>query len=129
MKLEVQIGGRARELEARRVGGRWLWQIDGKPLEADTAEVARGIYSILIGGRSFEMRVEESGEGLRVFSADREFPAEVIDPRNWRGRQRHGAVEAEGRQQVLAPMPGKVVRVLVKAGDAEIGRASCRERV
>ena len=36
--------------------------------------------------------------------------------RAWRGR-RHGAVEAEGRQQIVAPMPGKVVRLLVKTGD------------
>lgn len=45
-----------------------------------------------------------------------EFVAEVIDPRSWRGR-RHGGAEAEGRQQITAPMPGKVVRLLVKAGD------------
>ncbi len=42
---------------------------------------------------------------------------EVTDPRVWRGR-RHGALEVEGRQQVTAPMPGKVVRVLVSEGDA-----------
>jgi biotin carboxyl carrier protein len=34
----------------------------------------------------------------------------------WRGR-RHGALEAEGRQQITAPMPGKVVRVLLQEGD------------
>ncbi|HWQ03049.1 MAG TPA: biotin/lipoyl-containing protein, partial [Candidatus Nitrosotenuis sp.] len=32
--------------------------------------------------------------------------------------KRGGALEAEGRQEILAPMPGKVVRVLVKSGDA-----------
>ena len=45
-----------------------------------------------------------------------EFATEVVDPRTWRCR-RHGVLEAEGRQQVLAPMPGKVVRLLVKVGD------------
>jgi len=40
----------------------------------------------------------------------------VADPRAWRGR-RHGTVEAEGRQAIAAPMPGKVIRLLVKAGD------------
>jgi biotin carboxyl carrier protein len=118
MRLEVQIGGRTHELEARRVGAGWIWQLDGKPLQADAVEITRGIYSILIGGRSFEVRVEERGEGLRVFSAGKEFPAEVIDPRNWRAQRRHRAVEAEGRQQIVAPMPGKVVRVLVKTGEA-----------
>jgi len=41
----------------------------------------------------------------------------VLDPRAWRGK-RGGVLEAEGRQQIIAPMPGKVVRLLVKAGDA-----------
>ncbi len=46
----------------------------------------------------------------------------VADPRGWRGR-RHGVLEAEGRQQIAAPMPGKVVRLLVQAGDAvEVGQ-------
>jgi biotin carboxyl carrier protein len=40
----------------------------------------------------------------------------VRDPRTWRGR-RHSALEAEGRQQIVAPMPGKVIRLLVKVGD------------
>jgi biotin carboxyl carrier protein len=45
----------------------------------------------------------------------REFRAEVIDPRSW--RRRHGAgIELEGRQQLVAPMPGKIVRVLAAAG-------------
>jgi len=117
MKLEVQIGGRTRELEARRVANRWLWQLDGKPIEADAVEVSPGVFSILIGGKSFELRVEERAAGLRLFSTGKEFSADVIDPRQWR-RRRPGGLEAQGRQQVLAPMPGKVVRVLVKTGDA-----------
>ena len=45
-----------------------------------------------------------------------EFSAEIVDPRTWRGRKQ-GALQAEGRQQIVAPMPGKVIRVLVAAGD------------
>ena len=40
-----------------------------------------------------------------------------MDPRSWRGR-RQGALEVEGRQEIVAPMPGKVIRLLVAAGDA-----------
>ena len=56
------------------------------------------------------------GGSLQLQTGGCEFMAEVIDPRSWRGR-RHGGTEAEGRQQIVAPMPGKIVRVLVKAGD------------
>ena len=122
MKLQIQIGGATRELEIMREGeaqtSGWVrWRLDGKPLEADAVEVARGVYSILIGGQSLEVRVEESGSGLRVHAGGEEFTAEVVDPRQWR-RRRGSTAEAEGRQQVVASMPGKVVRVLVKPGDA-----------
>jgi biotin carboxyl carrier protein len=128
MRLEIQIGGRKRGLEigagaasaATGQGGagqRHLRAVlDGKSLAADVVEVAPGIYSILLGAESFEVRVEERGAGLVVHAGGNYWTAEVADPRRW--RRRGGTLEVEGRQQVVAPMPGKVVRVLAKAGDA-----------
>ncbi len=104
-------------MEIERVGNRLRCELDGRHVEADAIEVDRGVYSILIGGQSFEVRVEPSGAGMQVSVAGREMPVEVVDPRQWR-RHRGAALETEGRQQVVAPMPGKVIRVLVKAGDA-----------
>jgi biotin carboxyl carrier protein len=128
MRLEIQIAGRKRGLEigagahsaAPEQGGsgrRYLHGVlDGKLIEADVVEVAPGIYSILLGTESFEVRVEERGGGLVVHTGRNNWTAKVTDPRQW--RRRGGTLEVEGRQQVVAPMPGKVVRVLAKAGDA-----------
>ena len=83
-------------------------------------EVEPGIYSVLIGGDSFEVLVELHSElagGLRVVTGNREYSAAIRDPRQWR-RHSGTATEAEGRQRVVAPMPGKIVRVRVKPGDA-----------
>jgi biotin carboxyl carrier protein len=72
----------------------------------------------LLNGKSHEIRVTPTPTGaLTLQTGPHEFTAEVIDPRAWRGR-RQGAIEAEGRQQILAPMPGKIVRVLVQTGEA-----------
>lgn len=125
MKLEVQIGDRTRTVElvqeaGRSAGrGKLTVRLDGREVEADAVEVATGTYSILLGGRSFEVRVQPqpAGDGVQVFAGREVFSAQVLDPRAWRGK-RAGVLEAEGRQQILAPMPGKVVRVLVAAGDA-----------
>jgi biotin carboxyl carrier protein len=117
MKLAVNIGGRTRAIEIGAHGRRVHGELDGRPFDADATEVAPGIYSILLGGQSFEARVEPHGPALRIFVAGREFSAEIIDTRRWR-RRRGTALETEGRQQVIAPMPGKVIRVLVKTGDA-----------
>ncbi len=118
MKLEIKIAGRTRTVELERHDAAWRAQLDGRAVEVAPVEVSPGTYSILLDGRSYELTVHavpESG-ALRVQSGTQEFSAEVLDPRAWRGR-RHGVLEAEGRQQILSPMPGKVVRVLVKPGE------------
>jgi biotin carboxyl carrier protein len=121
MKFEVQItdrsGKKTRIVELERDGGGWRVSLDGRPVAADAVEIAPHMLSILLDGQSFEMCVTPSPNGqLKLQTGAQEFTAEVIDPRAWSGR-RHGSVEAEGRQQIVAPMPGKVVRVLVKVGD------------
>ena len=127
MKLTVQIRGQDRTVEIARAPGPGMGRlrvtIDGRPVEADAVEVAAGTYSILLGNQAFEVRVRPGLEGLVVQTAGEEFAVAVVDPRDWSGKRGHGGTEAEGRQQVTAPMPGKIVRVLVKAGDAvEVGQ-------
>ena len=117
MKLQIEIAGKKRQVELARANERAIWTIDGQRLEADAVAVSAGIYSILLGGKSFEVRVERLGAELRAITAGRDLSVVIQDEREWR-RNRGGSVEAEGRQQVLAPMPGKIVRVLVKAGDS-----------
>jgi biotin carboxyl carrier protein len=117
MKLEIALNGKAHQVELAQIGERLRCTIDGTLLEADAVQIAPGIYSILIDGESLEVRVEPDGGGLRVAAADQEWRAEIRDPRQWR-RNRSGGSEAEGRQQVSAPMPGKIVRVLIRAGEA-----------
>jgi len=121
MKYEVQVedlsGRKSRIVELERNGGGWRIQLDGQPIDADAVEIAPYTLSILLNGQSYEIRVIPAPDGkLKLQTGTHEFTAEVIDPRSWSGR-RHAHVEAEGRQQIVAPMPGKVVRLLVKAGD------------
>ena len=117
MKFEVMINSTRRIVELERDANKWRVSLDGEPADADVAEIARNIFSVLLDGKSYELRVTSNPSGTITLQTGRnEFTAEVLDPRAWRGR-RHGALEAEGRQQILAPMPGKIVRVLVQAGE------------
>lgn len=96
--------------------------VNGQPVEVDTerlesvTQVEPGVYSVLLDGRSVEVRVIGSAEGLLLELAGRRFTAEIADPRD-RSRKSAAAL-ATGRQKVVAPMPGKVVRVLVREGDS-----------
>jgi biotin carboxyl carrier protein len=121
MRFEVHIDGpsgkQIRTVELERDADSWKIRLDGQPVDADTVEIDPNTLSLLLEGQSFEVRVSQSPDGvLKLQTGLQEFTAEVVDRRAWRGR-RQGALEAEGRQQVVAPMPGKVVRVLVQAGD------------
>ena len=120
MKFEVQFGdgpGGKRIVELDRTAHSMKIALDGNPVDADICEIAPNIFSILLRGQSHEIRITPTADGkLSLQCGTREFIAEVLDPRAWRGR-RHSALEAQGRQQILAPMPGKIVRLLVKAGD------------
>jgi biotin carboxyl carrier protein len=121
MKFEVQLTGpsgkKLRIVELERGGDRWKISLDGQQVPTDAVEINPHTLSLLLEGQSYEVHIAESPDGvLKLQTGFKEFTAEVVDPRAWRGRW-HGALEAEGRQQVLAPMPGKVVRILVQAGD------------
>ena len=117
MKFEIRIDARTRIVELEREAGPWRISLDGKNVEADAIEIAPNIFSILLNGESHEFRITPTPAGsLMLQNGHQEFTAEVLDPRAWRGR-RHSALEAEGRQQILAPMPGKVVRLLIQAGE------------
>jgi biotin carboxyl carrier protein len=118
MKYEVRISGKTHIVEFERNGESWQAKVDGGSSTADVAETSPNVFSVLLAGRSHEVyATPSSASQVQLQTEGHEFIAEVIDPRSWRGR-RHGAAEAEGRQQIAAPMPGKVVRFLVKAGDA-----------
>jgi biotin carboxyl carrier protein len=117
LKIEIELDGKSRSVEMIHTGERARWSIDGRAIDVDAVEVSPGIYSILIGGQSFEARIAPQADfALRVTVAKREYHATIRNPRKWTRNRGLGA-EAAGSQQLRAPMPGKIVLLLAKAGD------------
>ena len=112
MRFRADIGGVQRSVELRRRTGGWECILDGRALAADVVEVAPGVYSLLLEGQSFTVRVERAGERSRVQMRGGDLSVSLDNPRQWRGRS-GSALGRAGRQEVAAPMPGKIVRVLV----------------
>jgi biotin carboxyl carrier protein len=82
----------------------------------DLREVEPGVYSVLQDGRSLLFRVAPINGAVLVTVNGEEYKVEARDPR---AAGRHGRhTIGEGRQNICAPMPGKVVRMLVGEGDA-----------
>jgi biotin carboxyl carrier protein len=117
MKIEVRLGNLKKSVEILWADGKPQFTVDGRLLEAEALEIANGIYSVLIAQQSFEVRVEKRGSILSANIGGEEYTAEVRDPRRLKRRRGEGA-GTEGRKEVIAPMPGKVVRVLAGEGDA-----------
>ena len=118
MKLEILIEGRSRILELEEAafsGGACQFHLDARPAKADVREVEPGVYSILMEGRSFEVRIESGAQGYYAAVNGRRYSIQVRDPR--RLSRGGGSLAVTGRQKVTSPMPGKVVRVLVQEGD------------
>ncbi len=82
-----------------------------EPANGSVVEVEKGVYSILVDGASHEVRMEAG----HVAVGSRRFEYDVVDPRQW--KRSDDAAGGHGRAAILAPMPGKVVRILVAAGD------------
>ncbi|MET0650163.1 MAG: acetyl-CoA carboxylase biotin carboxyl carrier protein subunit [Pyrinomonadaceae bacterium] len=122
MKLNAEIDGEKVALEVQREGGRVVGEVGGRRYDLEAREMGAGEYLLIHEGRVYECRVGAepgaSGRGaLRVSVGAREYGITLTDPKHLRGAGGVGG-EQGGLAQVKAPMPGKVVRVLVEAGQA-----------
>jgi biotin carboxyl carrier protein len=109
MKRQVSVNGRSAQIEIQ--GSRLRYERDdGVVIEA--AFSLEGT-SVLLNGRSYSVA---KGSGKEVWVNGRLILMEVFDPRDLRPGQ--GAIATYGRLEIAASMPGKVIRVLVAAGDA-----------
>ena len=112
MTFLVEMSDSPISLDLRKEGETWRFRF-GSDEEgtASIEQVEPGVYSVILGGRSYEARVESGA--VRV--GGRRIELEVSDPRRFAKRTGRGAME--GRYSLASPMPGKVVRVLVAQGD------------
>jgi biotin carboxyl carrier protein len=109
VKYEIVIDGKAADLsvsgerfEYRRQGGAAIER------QYSAAPASDGTRSILIDGRSYAVAILGAGE---VSVDGRVFHVDVFDPRELRGRR--ATADSSGPQAIVAPMPGRVIRVLV----------------
>ncbi len=106
---------------AESAAGPRRFRIGSRAIEAHCEIIAPGEYLFLIEGRSYGASVSKrvgdpAGPGgpYVINVGTREYRVELRDPRQW--RQRGSAHEAEGPQEITAPMPGRIVKVLVTEG-------------
>ena len=131
MKLHVTAAGRTRAVDISRNGDTFLVSLDGRQHKVDV-KVIDGVWSVLIGPggpatagpydperakRSHEVAFSSSAEGGMTVHIDG-VPVEVSINRMRRAAGTAASTPSDGGpQRVTAPMPGKIVKLLVKPGD------------
>ncbi|HVE83188.1 MAG TPA: biotin/lipoyl-containing protein [Myxococcales bacterium] len=98
-------------------GGRFAVTVNGARHEVDAIPLSHGAVGLLVDGESFSVEFEERGEEVAVLVRNQVTVVDVADERHLRLRAGAAQFKVEGRQVVCAPMPGKLVKVLVKVGD------------
>ncbi len=117
MTYDVVVDGKTHQVELARGDKTWLCKIDGQEMEVDAVLTAREQLSVLVEGKAYEIKRERSLQGeLHMVIGSARYAVEVQDPRSLRTRRAVAGSEA-GPQKVKAPMPGKIVRILVNEQD------------
>lgn len=121
MKRTLLLGKESREVELLHQDGAMtlLWEGEAHPI--DILELEPGCYSILMEGRSIEVRLDSaksSDPDVHAYRAalyDGAYEFALADPRRALLAAAKGT--GTGGGLLIAPMPGKIVKLLVKAGD------------
>ena len=114
MTYDIAIDGKNYRLDLNRADGGWSCRLDGREVEVDAVLARPDVLSLRIGNQAYEVKCERVAGDLHLWVGSARFAVEVRDPRSFRGRVR--AVDDHGPKKLIAPMPGKIVRVLVHEG-------------
>ena len=117
MKLTLDIAGQSHEAEFTREGANVQLAFDTQTHEAFVSQPEAGFYTVLLNDRVFRCYIDVQPNGqTEVVVNGRRFPVSVRDKKH---RQANvGSAAAGGKAVLVAPMPGKVVRIMCAIGDA-----------
>jgi len=112
------IGGEERLIEVIPRENGYRVVIGERELDLDAVHLQGFALSLIAGTGSYRCDIDPGKNGqIRVLVGETVYPLEILDERRLRMRRAGGKFTLEGPQRIDAPMPGKVTRMLVKAGD------------
>ena len=121
MKRALILGKEQHEVELVRRDGTLSFIWNGEPQAADILEVEPGCYSVILGGHSVDVRIDATRHpdpDARAFRAslyDGAYEFALQDPMKALLASAGGSSSSSGA--LASPMPGKIVKVLVKEGE------------
>jgi len=123
MIYDVSIENTNYRLELNRTTTGWTCSLNGRPVQLDVALIRPGVLSLLIENQAYEVKREKVGSEIHLWVGNQRYTAELRDPRSLRNLK-DGAGRQQGSSRLTAPLPGKVVRLLVNEKDQVAGEGS-----
>ena len=111
------MGGRVVEIDARVEGAGWRLRIDGRELVGGAELADDGRLEVELDGARWRAGVAAFGDQLHLFTPRGRYQVQRVDP------LAIAAAEDEVGDVLTAPMPGRIVRQLIAAGD-RVGRGA-----
>jgi biotin carboxyl carrier protein len=127
MVYEIVVGGSGKtgeryRLELEKAAAGWECKLNGKPVHIDAVIPRRDVLSLLVDGHAYEIKREQTATDLHMWVGSSRFAVELHDPRSLKSRLKASGDET-GPKKIVAPMPGRVVRLLVAEGsEVEAGQ-------
>jgi acetyl/propionyl-CoA carboxylase alpha subunit len=121
MKLQAHLNDTDHEIVLDLIDDRVKASVDGRPYDLEVRKLSSGEYLLLNGTAVFRCRIEPMCDGrysrhsFEVFLRGRGYDIKVIDPKRLRSGHASAAHDT-GSAEVVSPMRGKIVRVLVEQG-------------
>jgi biotin carboxyl carrier protein len=124
LQYEVEVGGRRLRVSVAREGSGFAVTVDGRTWRVDAARIDAHTLSLVLDGgvpigpqsREVVVATEPATAQLAVSIGTIAIPVSLNGRRS--GRRDEGRASGSGPQRIAAPMPGKIVRVLVAPGEA-----------
>lgn len=121
MKLKAHLSGTEHQVSLSLASESAVVAVDGRHYDLEVRQLARGEYLLTSGSNVYKCRVDKKhdpihlGQTFEVMLRGRNHDVTVVDPKRLRSAQ-SGSAHHSGAAEVVSPMPGKIVRVLVEAG-------------
>jgi len=113
MLFEVTIDGKNHHLQLDRADAGWKCRLDGLLVTVDAVLNRPNVLSLLMNGKSYDIKREFTANGMNIWVGSVRYGAQIRDPRSLRGRK-EGIGDDLSPKKLVAPMPGRVVRTLVR---------------
>src|SRR6478609_808753 len=109
MKYDVSTDGKLHRVQIDPSQNGYRSELDDRISQIDVAFVSSELVSLAMEGKNYLVRREKTADKVVIWVGTEDFEVQISDPRSLRGKSLARRT-SEGRQRLLAPMPGKVVR-------------------